>query len=91
MRHKQWEEVLDCIRQIARNVNGAIIDKRSGKRWDHGQAICAEAYGTNWSKDPTFIEWNNKDNNEPPEPHFYEVAKKMAAGYVPEWMEANNE
>ena len=85
MRHQQWEDVLGFLDKIVESLSGSIYDKRCGRTWDPGQAICAEAYGPNWMQSPTFIEWNNKDDDEPPEPYYYECAKRMAEGHVPAW------
>ena len=88
MRHKKWEDVCGFIDAFAARVRDFfVVDKRCGKSWDPGQAVCAEAYGPKWSSDPTFIEWNGKDDDEPPEPYYYECAKRMAEGYTPEWIE----
>jgi hypothetical protein len=86
MRHKQWDDILDFLDSIADRNGSVIHDYRCGKWWDVGQAVCAEAYGHEWSHDDVFLEWNERDDSEPPEPHYYECAKAMADGYVPDWM-----
>ena len=86
MRHPQWKEVERFLGDITGMLGSSIFDNRCGKSWDVGQAVCAEAYGPNWMKDATFVEWNQKDDDEPPERHYYECAKNMAGGYVPEWI-----
>jgi hypothetical protein len=92
MRHKQWEEIVQFLHRIAETLGNSIHDVRNGKNWDAGQAVCAEAYGEEWMKHPKFIEWNNKDDSEPPEPHYYACAKIMANdGYVPWWVEKGHE
>jgi hypothetical protein len=87
MRHKKWKELDVLLNKIAEKIGGSIHDKRCGKNWDVGQAICAEAYGPNWMENKTFVEWNNKDDDEPPEPGYFKCAEKMADGYVPDWVE----
>jgi hypothetical protein len=85
MRHQKWDDIMNFIDDIVKCLGGSIYDNRCGKTWDAGQAICAEAYGPNWMQNTTFQEWNLKDNDEPPEPYYYDCAKKMAEGYIPEW------
>ena len=90
MRHQKWNDIMGFLDAIVGHVGRNIYDKRCGKNWDVGQAVCAEAYGEDWMNDPMFREWNQKDDLEPPEPYFYECAKKMAAGFIPEWVERGN-
>lgn len=87
MRHKQWEEVLNMLPKIRKSLGQSIYDNRCEKWWDVGQAICAEAYGPNWMNDQTFVEWDGKDDSEPPEPYYFDCAAKLASGYVPVWTE----
>lgn len=87
MRHRQWDEVIKFLDSIQERLGASIIDTRCGKVWDVGQAVCAEAYGPDWMQNKLFIEWNQKSDDEPPEPHYYDCAKKMAKGYIPEWVE----
>ena len=86
MRHKKWFDVVVFLDKIIDNLGSSIFDKRCKKIWDAGQAICAEAYGPNWMENETFIEWDQKEDPELPEPYFYECAEKMANGYIPEWV-----
>lgn len=87
MRHQKWHDVMEFIDKVIGHFGGSVHDKRCGRNWDVGQAICAEAYGPDWMHDATFVEWNQKDDCEPPEPHYYDCAKRMAGGYIPEWIE----
>ncbi|MCP4100365.1 MAG: hypothetical protein GY750_16630, partial [Lentisphaerae bacterium] len=68
-------------------MGSTIIDKRCGKAWDVGQAICAEAYGPDWMNDDELNAANELDDTEPPEQHYYDCAKRMASGYIPDWVE----
>ena len=86
MRHQQWHDMMAFLDSIAERLGHTIYDTRCEKNWDVGQAVCAEAYGPDWMRDPTFGEWNQKDDDEPPEPHYYECARRMATGYKPEWV-----
>jgi len=85
MRHQQWDKVLDYLHQVQEHLGVTIHDTRCGRSWDVGQAVCAEAYGPDWMNHPVFVEWNAKDDSEPPEPHYLECARRMAEGYKPEW------
>jgi len=87
LRHNQWNEIMKFLDAIINNIGAEIYDNRCGKTWDVGQAVCAEAYGADWMNDPTFQEWDQKDDTEPPEPYYYDCAKRMAEGYIPEWVE----
>ena len=87
MRHHKWDEIMGFLDDVARHFSTSIYDKRAGRTWDVGQAVCAEAYGPDWMHNKTFIKWSNKDDSEPPEPHYYNCAKRMAQGYKPGWME----
>ena len=86
MRHCDWYVVMRHLDNIAFHLGRSIHDTRCGTWWDVGQAVCAEAYGPDWMNDETFNEWEQKDDSEPPEPRFMESAKRMAGGYVPEWV-----
>jgi len=86
MRHRQWDEIMGFLDGIYQHLGASIHDKRCNKSWDVGQAICAEAYGPDWMHNPEFIEFDQKSDSEPPEPHFYDCAKKMASGYRPKWV-----
>jgi len=86
-RHPKWDKVMDYLDGVVEHLGSSITDKRCNKNWDPGQAICAEAYGPDWMRNPTFQEWNQKDDDEPPEPHYYDCAKRMAEGYIPNWVE----
>ena len=90
-RHPQWGIALNCVNKIVKLHGDAIVDYRCGKIWDAGQSICAEAYGPKWYEDPVFLEWNRKPDTEPPEPHYFECAVRMANGYIPEWMQDDGE
>jgi hypothetical protein len=87
MQHYQWKLAIEYLDKVVENLGGSIHDTRCGKNWDPGQAMCAEAYGPDWMNNKTFIKWNNKDDDEPPEPHYLECAKRMAEGYIPDWVE----
>lgn len=87
MRHQKWHDIMNFLDDIVDHLGSSIHDKRCGKNWDVGQAICAEAYGSDWMNEPLFIEWDQKDDSEPPEQYYYECARKMAQGYIPEWVE----
>lgn len=91
MRHGDWKIVMECLDKIAENLGHTIHDSRCGNSWDVGQAVCAEAYGPNWDDDPVFNEWNQKDEDEPPEPDYFHCAVKMANGYIPEWTRRERE
>lgn len=84
-RHWKWDKIMEYLDNIAGHLGNTVHDKRCGKNWDVGQAVLAELYGPNWNNNPTFEEWNQKDDSEPPEPEFFNTAKKMAEGYIPEW------
>ena len=86
MRHQKWDDIMDFLDRIVAHLGGSIFDTRCNKSWDPGQAICAEAYGADWMDSEIFHEWNQRDDADPPEPHYYECAKKMAEGYIPEWV-----
>jgi hypothetical protein len=87
MRHRKWKIIDIWLQQIEKNIGNFVYDKRCGKSWDAGQAVCAEAYGPNWSRSAIFREWDQKDDSEPPEPLYYDVAGEMAAGYIPDWVQ----
>lgn len=87
MRHCQWEQVMCYLDQITTRLGSSVFDARCEKWWDIGQAVCAEAYGPNWMEHETFIEWSQKDDDEAPEPYYFECAMKMANGYVPNWVQ----
>ena len=78
---------MEFLDRIAKNFGTSIYDSRCGATWDVGQAVCAEAYGPDWMLSDTFLLWNQKDDSEQPEPHFYECAKRMAGGYCPAWID----
>lgn len=86
MRHPKWKNIDRLFPKVVENI-GSPYDKRAGKTWDPGQAVCAEAYGENWNKHPLFLEWDQKDDDEAPEPTYYEAFLKIAEGHIPEWME----
>ena len=91
MRHKRWYDIEVFLDSIVDNIGSSIYDKRCGKVWDVGQAVCAEAYGENWMEDEIFQEWDQKDDDEPPEPYYYVCAKKMSEGYIPGWAKDDEE
>lgn len=87
MRHPDWDKCITYFGMIQDNIGSVVRDLRCNMIWDAGQAICAEAYGEDWMRHPIFVEWNKKDDTEPPEPHYFETAKKMARGYIPDWID----
>jgi len=85
--HKKWQEINgEFVPNIVKYFGGKIRDKRNNKCYDPGQAICAETYGPDWMNNPEFWKIDGLSIEDAPEDKFYESAKKMANGYIPEWV-----
>ena len=87
MRHPSWNELNKLITEISRKHGGAsgwIHDYRCGKRWDSGQAVCAELYGPDWSSDPRFKEDNALGDQVPVPNGALDAARRVLAGTA--WM-----
>ena len=87
MRHHTWDMLSDRVGQIAERLGCAILDNRCGKRWDPGQAICAEAYGPDWWMDPEFRRVDQLGDDERAPQSSLDAAERLAEGQLPDWVE----
>jgi hypothetical protein len=69
-----WLEAVGLVYDIGRIYNGSIFDFTVNRSWDPGQAVCREAYGSDWMNSKQFQEANNS----PIAPiEFIEAARKI--------------
>lgn len=84
-RDNSWKSFNELVDQVGRKYGGSVRDTRCGKTWDPGQAVCAAAYGPDWSNDPRFHAANESDAFCPPE--AFAAAKELLDGEC-EWAES---
>jgi hypothetical protein len=82
--HSTWNHYIDVtLGEIARLYGSSIYDKRCGKSWDVGQAVCAEQYGPKWMYSPGFQEDNEVPPDLPMPSGITEAAERLIHGV--EW------
>ncbi len=86
-RHPKWDTVMQLLDAIAHRYGTTLTDKRNGRQWDVGQAVCAEAYGKNWMESEVFHADDSHPDCEPPAERFIDAAHRLAEGDKPEWLE----
>lgn len=65
MRHESWDRLTRSLDRVVEIYGGSIYDHRCGKTWDPGQAVCAEAYGPEWSNSEQFKRDDAASDEEP--------------------------
>jgi len=82
--HPRWRQLVALIDRIADRWGGGIYDRRCGKTWDPGQAVCAEFYGPHWQDDPQFLADDQATLESPPPEGIIAAAERLLVGEC-EW------
>lgn len=77
-----WDDVVGWTNRMASKHGGTVYDK-NGQTWDWGQAICRDAYGSDWMNSDKFKIAN--DAEVPPAEMIY-TCVSWEAGSVPHWV-----
>ena len=79
--HPTWNHFIDVtLDEIATVYGSSIYDRRCGKTWDVGQAVCAEQFGPDWMSDPEFHRLSSIPPEEPIPPSIVAAAKRLIEG-----------
>ena len=89
-RDKTWDYLVCMTTRIARKHSGSIRDKRAGRSWDPGQAICAEEFGPDWMNNPEFQRREQLPDSVPAYPSTISAANRVLRGEC-DWMEGGDE
>jgi len=89
-RDKTWDYLICMTTRIARKHGGSIYDKRAGRSWDPGQAICAEEFGPDWFDHPEFKRREQLPDSVPAYPSTISAADRVLEGKC-DWMEGGDE
>jgi len=75
--------VLDWTSRMAQRHGGTVYEK-DGRKWDWGQALVRECYGS---------DWNEKYSEIPDSPTWEDIARarQWEKGDIPEWVSKDNE
>jgi len=80
MRHPTWDHLIALVDRITDRFGGVIHDSRCAKRWDAGQAVCAEAYGPDWMHNPDFLDTDARPEGEPCPIEMLAAATRLLRG-----------
>lgn len=82
-RHPTWQYLIDWCGIMAHAHGGVVWE--GGIQWDWGQAMCRAAYGSNWMRNPGFLEMDETPASEPAPAAVVKLCQQWEAGEWPEW------